>query len=121
MAWIILVIIALTVWHVTSSVLWAVIVTVVALVLVIVLIWMWEVVRTDPKRIRETTQSVYEAELEHTFVDEVAYFTIFGREFGPFPIIPVNAGGIQGPCFVRCLAFPKPYLAFRLMGYVPRN
>ena len=110
----------------THSLLWTGVIVGVVVLGSVVLLLLWERIRTNPDRIREAKQRVYESELGHTFVDQVAYFRIFGRELGPFPIVPVNAGRMQGPCFVRCLAFfrnegrKKSYLAFRITSYVPR-
>jgi hypothetical protein len=96
---------------------------IVFLVCGVLLVWVliWERVRTNPDRIRETTQKVYDGEIGYTFVDQVAYFRIFGREWGPFPIVSVNARYVEGPSFVRCLDgnCNRSHLVFRLTSYEP--
>lgn len=114
--------IGLAVYVGTESVWWAIGSVFIFSVVVLVLWVLWERTRTNQDRIHETQKQEYVRELDHTFTDQMAYFRILGRDWGPFPIVPVNGGNMQAPCFVRCIGHhplkgTRSYLAFRLTDY----
>jgi|GEM_PF-5028196 len=112
-------------YRATSSLGWSALVLLVGFLFCLITIVVWETIRTQSARIEEVEVEEYVSELRHTFRDRYAYFSIFGKQFGPYPVVQVNAGGKRGPCFVSGMGYHvdegglRSHLAFRLTSYVP--